>query len=192
LKQQKTGDSPSWRIADYNKIWIQTTLNEFYFAINYDYLNSPPLVVVYKFAQTALVVGLLAVLLFFKRILKEPHLRLILIASVFYTVILWADNYMKFYNVHWPVAIHGRYLLPIVPAIIILMGYAIKFAIELLPKRMQVTVRFIAVSLLIFGIFFGGGALTYIARSDAGWYWQSNLVIRINTFVKSGLTKVLK
>ncbi len=192
LKQRKDGDVPNWRIADYNKIWIRTTLNEFYFAINYDYSSKPPLRILYGFAKTMLAIGLLAVVVFIKRILKEPNLRLILATSVFYTIILWLDNYMKFYNVHWPVAIHGRYLLPLVPAIAIVMGYAIKSVIELIPKQFQETMKFISVSVLILGMVLGGGTITYIARSDTGWYWQNNFVIHANEFIKNGLTKVLK
>lgn len=192
LKQRKVGTAPNWKIRDYNKVWVQTTLNEFYFAINYNYFNEPPLKVLYVFAQVALVIGLLAVIINIKKVFKNPNLRLILLVSIFYTAILWIDNYMKFYNVHWPVAIHGRYLLPLVPAIAILMGASINYTLQLLPYSKRKIAQVAGVAVLIVGIGFGGGTLTYIARSDTDWYWQNNVAVRLNSFIKSGLVKVLK
>ena len=192
LKQRKHGNTPSWKISDYNKVWVGTTLNEFYFAINYDYHNEPPLRVLYEFAKITLVVGLISVAIFIKRILKNSGLRLILFISVFYTLILWVDNYMKFYHVHWPVAIHGRYLLPLVPAMAILMGYGIFYTLELLPRTVRRSVQYTAIFVLLFGVSFGGGTLTYIARSDSNWYWQNSFVTQINTKVKQVLITVLK
>jgi hypothetical protein len=194
LKKQQVSETPTWRIVDYNAVWVQTMLKEFYFAINHNYANGPPLQVLFVFARGALVLGLVVSLIFIKQILGNRFLRLIIAVSIFYVITLWLDNYRSFYAVHWPVAIHGRYVLPLVPAMVIVMGYAINLALQKISGTPQAwrNAQLIAATALIAGVSFGGGTLTFIARSSPGWYWQNSKVIQLNSAVKNVITKVLK
>jgi hypothetical protein len=192
LRQRKYGDTPSWKIADYNKVWVRTMTNEFFFAINHEYLDKQPLVVLYEFAKFALIFGLTATTLFIVRILKNPSLRFILVTSAAYTAVLWVDNYLNFFDTHWPVAIHGRYVLPLLPAISVVLGYGIKFLVERMPKATQGFLRSFGVVCLLAGMLFGGGLLTYIVRSESSWYWQNSFVVSLNSGLHDVLIKVLK
>lgn len=192
LKQRQVSQTPTWKIADYSRVWLNTTLHEFFFAINYDYANKPPLMVLYTFAKVYLIIGLVASLIMIKRIFRHPALRLFTFISVFYVLVVWLDNYMKFYHVHWPVAIHGRYLLPLVPVMAVVLAYGIRYVLEMLPTKVQQYALGMMAFMLLLGMSFGGGALTYIARSDSDWYWPNQTVIRLNTKVKSLLRPVLK
>lgn len=192
LKQRKHGDTPSWKISDYNKIWVGTMQNEFFFAINHEYTPAPPLTVLYTFSKITLIIGVTATLLCIVRILKNPGLRLILITTIFYVITLWIDNYMNFYETHWPVAIHGRYVLPILPAVCVVLGYGIKYCIESMPKAVRAPLQYLGVLALIAGMTFGGGVLTYIVRSEPDWYWQNSSVITLNSNLKELLSNLLK
>lgn len=191
LKQRRDHDVPQWKIKDYNKIWFRTTMNEFFFAIDHNYTPKPPLPVLFGFSQFMLRVGLVVSLLFSWKILKNRQLRLFLILFVVYTAIVWIDNFMKFYVVHWPVAIHGRYLLPLLPLMFIVLSYGMKYLLDYIPKYKD-SLKLATAAVCMAVMLWGGGALTYIVRSDDSWYWQNSLVTSSNHAVKRVFDPLLR
>lgn len=191
LKQRRLTPTPQWKISDYNRIWVNTTMHEFFFAIDHNYTPKPPLAVLYKFANIMVRLGLILSLVFIWKWFKNYRLRFFAILFVSYVAVVWADNFSKFYSVHWPVAIHGRYLLPLLPLALVVIGYSLKYLLDFVP-RFKLHAK---LSMAIMGMLFmayGGGALTYIIRSDSTWYWQNNIVIKANTTVKKILEPVIK
>ncbi len=102
--------------------------------------------------------------------------------TLFYIVILWITEYQLYVQTAVPVAINGRYLLPILPLVILMSAIAIR---ELLghSKRLQLVVATAAVVCLMWG----GGALTYILRSNDAWYWPATPLTAAN----HGIQRVL-
>lgn len=179
LKARRETAEPTWRVIDYHKVWASTMRYEFFFTINDRYESREPLPLLYTFSKVMLWTGGLLTIAFSWRWLKNSNLRFFALVSVVYLVLLWADNYLKFRGVHWPVAIHGRYLLPLLPVIFVIMGYGIKSALDLLPRYAQLAKVLIALSCCaIFTL--SGGAVTYIVRSDSSWYWSNSLVTTAN------------
>lgn len=193
LKQRRVGDKPNWAVADYNKKWVQTSLYEFFFAINHNYVNHKPLVLLYWFARIVLAGGVVAAILFARRIWKHQTLRMFSIISIVYTLVVWVDNYGKFLEVHWPVAIHGRYLLPLVPIMAVVFGYSYKWLFETLFKRNYTYIKTSFAALCVLCMILGGGGMvTYIIRSDQDWYWNNRAVISTNLTIRDLLQPFLK
>lgn len=86
---------------------------------------------------------------------------------VLYVGILWLTEYQLFLQTGQPVAINGRYLIPLLPVIMLVMALSLY---EILPWRRWTLPTITALALLCFA--WGGGALTYVLRSNDAWYWQ--------------------
>lgn len=95
-----------------------------------------------------------------------PALTLFGIVSACYLIVLWLDEYREYLHTGQPVAINGRYLLPILPLILVIGALSLN---ALFGKFHTLKLAFAA---LVFGsLLWGGGALTYILRSNDAWYW---------------------
>lgn len=107
---------------------------------------------------------------------------LLTITSLIYIAVLWLDVYQLFLKTGKPVAINGRYLLPVLPLIILISCLAIK---ELTKKYKSLQV--VLASLVIFSLVWGGGFLTYILRSNDNWYWQNSPLKNTNHAIQNNL-----
>ena len=96
-----------------------------------------------------------------------------LITSVF------LDNYISYTNLHQIYATQPRYLLPVMPILIVMVIVAVGF---LFRKQRYVRVASLAACLLLFTQ--GGGFLTPILFSKDDSYWQNVTVIRTNHAAK--------
>lgn len=127
--------------------------------------------------------GLLAFALTAKRLWRRYDsgvLWLFSVSSVVYSFVLWLEDYKMYLETGQPVAINGRYLLPILPLLILMSALAVK---ELTDgrKRLQIAMA----SVVILAMIWGGGVLTYVLRSNDAWYWPNNPVSRVNYDVRS-------
>lgn len=126
------------------------------------------------------VAGLIAALIYLRVLIKRySHLAFLLIASLFYMLTLWLDEFNSFNETGQPVAINGRYLLPALLPIILTFILATSL---LLKDRLKLKVAVLVVSILCLA--WGGGALTYILRSNDAWYWQTQPVYDLNHAVQ--------
>ncbi|HET7059693.1 MAG TPA: hypothetical protein VFH99_00005 [Candidatus Saccharimonadales bacterium] len=87
----------------------------------------------------------------------------------FYEVALWLDEYRSFLQTGRPVAINGRYLLPILPLLMVLLALG---ANTFLGARNRLKLVLAAGALVC--LLSGGGTLTYILRSNDAWYWPDS------------------
>jgi hypothetical protein len=120
-----------------------------------------------------------------KRLWKRynaPALWLLAAVSLAYLAVLWLQQYQLFVQTGQPVAINGRYLLPLLPWFVLIAALAVN---ELLGAREKVKLAVGAVVLLCF--LWGGGALTYILRSNDAWYWNNSAVRAANHAVQKAL-----
>lgn len=112
---------------------------------------------------------------------NSPLLDVFLLAIVVYIVALWLDDYSMFLYTGQPVAVNGRYLLPILLLLAAILGPALSMALRKAPNAKPVIVSLFLLTVLVEG----GGALTYIVRSDATWNWPNRLVIDANNAVRT-------
>jgi hypothetical protein len=102
-----------------------------------------------------------------------------IVTSLVYTGFLWLDEYKDFVHTGQPVAINGRYLLPVLlpPMVVITLAFT-----EALHSRPRVKTGLAA--LLVLCTIWGGGVFTYILRSNDNWYWPSQPVRTANHVVQ--------
>jgi hypothetical protein len=101
--------------------------------------------------------------------------------SVVYVAVLWLQEYQLFTQTGKPVAINGRYLLPILPMVILLLILAINELIK------NVTAKYLLGCLVLLSLVWGGGVLTYILRSNDAWYWSNTPLKGANHSLQSAL-----
>jgi hypothetical protein len=115
---------------------------------------------------------------------RHDHSALVLFTAVtlLYLVVLWLQDYQLFIKTAQPVAINGRYLLPVLPFIILVTSLAVSLA---LGRHRQL--KAVLAGVVIICSVWGGGALTYILRSNDAWYWQHTPLKTANHAIQSSL-----
>lgn len=115
-------------------------------------------------------IGLLAFVIFARRLLRRyPVLWLFVTITVVYIGVLLMQQYGMYRYTGAPVAINGRYLLPLLP----LLGALAALGLAEVLRRLRWTV---AAPLLITLVLLscalqGGGVVTYIVQSSPDWYY---------------------
>ncbi len=100
---------------------------------------------------------------------KYPTFVLLVSIMVLYVTALWVQVYAAHIETHRPVAINGRYLLPILPFVGVMVAalYARFFEDIRLPQ-----IKPLFASLVIILFLQGGGVLTYLALSKPAWFFE--------------------
>ncbi len=122
-------------------------------------------------------VGLSLIVVYGLRVLRRSNatLRLLLIGAVTYCTVLWIDEYAAYVRTGQPVAINGRYLLPVLLPLMLFVGLCFAQWLHNRP-RAKLAVAVIA----LFCFLWGGGAGTFVLRSSNYWYWPNTTIIRVN------------
>jgi hypothetical protein len=131
------------------------------------------------------VTGVLAVIITARRLVRDYHaptLLLFLLVPAAYIGVLFLDEYQSYLSTAQPVAINGRYLLPVLPLILVIIALAYG---ELLKRWLAA--KLLLASVAIVSLLWGGGALTYILRSNQNWYWPAHSVYEVNHAVQDVL-----
>ncbi|HET9174531.1 MAG TPA: hypothetical protein VFN56_04620 [Candidatus Saccharimonadales bacterium] len=169
--------------------WFYGLFERSFFAVNgpqSNFATDPALPII---AITAALSGIVGVILFiyFRKtiVLSTKHMIFLLSVSIAYAAALWYQNYTDFLKVGQPVAINGRYVFPILLPILlaIALGYR-----ELFKSHFQLR-NIILLTYFAIIILEGGGALTFIIRSDASWYWPNDHYI---TTMNNAVSNIMK
>ena len=172
--------------------WLYGMWFRLFFAVdgkNSNYATRGPLLVPAAAAIVFAVFGLLALLAATKRVYARypaTPLTLLALVTVVYVGALIADGYEAYTRTGHPVALNGRYLLPILP--LVFARVALSFN-ELLGHRTQLKLAFAGVA--VGAMVWGGGVMTFILRSDAGWYWNNAAVRDVNQAARNTLSPVV-
>lgn len=133
-------------------------------------------------------IGLLAGAISIKHIRRhypKDVTRLFVIVSSVYLAVLWLDGFQSYVKAGRAVAINGRYLLPVMLPVMVLAVFGVQ---HLLRKRREFQIAL--ASVLIVCLLWGGGALTYILRSNDAWYWPHTPLTVANHAIKAVLGPV--
>ena len=130
------------------------------------------------FGTAALGAGIITCRRLFKTY-NASLLWLLVSISAAYLVALWLDNYRAYLQTGQPVAINGRYLLPVLLPLMLIGALAIA---DLLKRRPGAKLAVAALAIVCLA--WGGGAMTYILRSNDAWYWPNQTVRDMNRFVR--------
>jgi len=174
----------------YSFTWIKGLWYRSFFAVNgstSNFTNYPPLPLPYVAAVVIIGIGILLFIRYAWRILRnDPFAVFSMMVVGMYCGALWYEEYGQFVETGQPVAINGRYLIPIMFLIAILLGRAYQCAFD---RSRQTCVILATVAMLCF--LHGGGLATFILRSDASWDWANPTVVRINDGARKVLAPVI-
>ncbi len=128
------------------------------------------------------VTALAATILAWRRVCRRYDQRvlwLFVTVTATYTGILWLDEYRSFLQTGRPVALNGRYLLPVMPLLLIVLALGVNVYLK---SRDQLKLTLAGLALLC--MLWGGGTLTYILRSNDAWYWSNSPLTGANHAVQ--------
>jgi hypothetical protein len=145
-----------------------------------------PLPIPVRTYQVLMVLGAVVMIMGFG-ILAQNRARLyLLLMGIFYTAVLFMDNYNSYLTYHAPVATSGRYLLIILPLFIGSSAYVLR---NMLARYKTAYFGIGVVSILL--MLQGGGAITDIVRSPPSWFWNPDLYT-VNTTIKKVIDPFIK
>lgn len=158
----------------YMKEWLYGMWYRTFFAVNgpmTEYTNWRPLIVPSYTALALLLLGGVAVLIWWRQLFRRnAYLIFFGLLIGMYVLILWFDQYGMYRQTAQPVAINGRYLLPILPLLAVILGRSLQLALAWAKKQ---NLQGILAAVILLCFLHGGGVMTYILRSDSSWYWPN-------------------
>jgi hypothetical protein len=166
--------------------WLYGMWLRLFFAVDgpaTDYQTRGPLPVPGISAIVFAAIAVIATMASYRKLLKiynTPLLALFVSVGGFYGATLWLDNYRAFLQTGQPVAINGRYLLPVLLPMLLIGAVAVA---EVLKRRQ--TAKLLVSGLAILCLVWGGGTMTYILRSNDQWYWPNQTVHNMNQWVRN-------
>jgi hypothetical protein len=180
LGQSKAADfTPHLRHYVYE--WLRGMHHRLFFAVNgpkanfNNYIELP----VPSAAATIIVsIGFVALLWWWRAVFRynATHVFFAMLIGT-YLLILFYDQYGMYAKTSVPVAINGRYLLPVLFPLAALLGAAISAGLR--QAKLPVLKPYLALAAIALFLQ-GGGILTFILRSDASWYWPNATVQQVN------------
>jgi hypothetical protein len=168
--------------------WLGSYYYSLFFAINgkdSGFALGPALPIPYYSGIIVASIGGILIICYRRRIFKDNPVYLFLgIVVAAYVLALWSLNYKDYVHLGTAIALQGRYLVVVMPLIYLVTATAFKF---LLDKRHMLKPWIVILFVLLFSQ--GGGAITFIMRSDPSWYWENNTFIdksnqRVQNIVK--------
>lgn len=186
-----TGD-----VLTYPYVWVRKMMWETMFTISswFDdtgivrYHAANPLPIAYGTAWIVTVVGLLLGIVFARRLWGMTYLRVLLLIIGFYIAVLFMKNVSMYLHSSVPVAIHGRYLIPVFPVLYLAIALGYSWLIDR-TKRPDLKAWMVVAILLLF--LQGGGISVWLVRSDDRWFWQQSAITQqINGWARSTLSSV--
>lgn len=172
--------------------WSQDMVYRTYFTINYDFQEYSAMVLPISAAYIFGAIGLVLSIIYFRSIIRfNKYALLFLAVTGTYCVSLFALNYKEYLEFGQAVAINGRYLLPFLPIIFVIMGLGYRELIHKVGGKHSLTIKLSLILVIGLMSFDGGGSLTYLLHSEPVWYWQKDVLTGFNMWVKSVASKVV-
>jgi hypothetical protein len=163
----------------YTWVWLQGLHYRMFFVISGPpkHTNYPPALLPSAAAVVLLLSGVTALLLYWRQVFAgRPFLLFLLLLPVVYGAFLWGlQNYPQFVETGQPVAINGRYFIPLLFPLAAVWGRALSVACRPWP-----VVKIWAAGLVVALFLQAGGVFSFILRSDQSWYWPNGVVIKVN------------
>jgi hypothetical protein len=164
--------------------WFYGMWYRLFFAISYDYATSPPLLVISCLSIVLAALLLLGTIMRFRTIFAGQPLRQLLLWIVLgYILVLFVDGFSAYRKTAQPVAINGRYLIPVLLFIFAIGGLAWS---QILAARSTAKTVIATVVIAVF-LLQGGGTMTFIIRSGDTWMWNNGTVRAANRVVRSAV-----
>jgi hypothetical protein len=171
--------------------WVQGMFLRTLFAINgpgepASYQNFKPLPLISLATIVVFGLGVLLAGRYHKIIFsRDPVIVMLLFICFSYIISLIAKNYYSYLEFGRLLAINGRYLLPVLLPIMLVIAMAYR-------QFLSDSRRIMLLGCVLLLFFQGGGAITFIAQSNINWYWPNDrLALHLNQRAQKLLRPVL-
>ena len=165
--------------------WLYGMWLRLYFSVDgpaTQYQTRGPLPVPALSAIVIVVGGAVLLLFGVRKIMREYNssaVVLVMTTAGVYIATLWFDEYEAYVRTGQPVAINGRYLLPVAAVLLVVAGMCAHRLLRSRPRLLIGLAFCVVISQL-----WGGGVFTYILRSNDSWYRRDNHVLSANHAVQ--------
>jgi len=177
-------------LITYTGSWLYGMWYRLFFAIGPQptYDTKPPLFIVGRMSIGVAVLMALGIALRWRRLFTgHPERVLLLLIMLGYGLALFASDYSSYVHTAQVVAINGRYWIPFLLFFFALGGFA---WMDILKRVPGVKVGTAAVVLAVL-LLQGGGAMSYIIRSNDSWYWPNATVRRVNDDIRGAVSPLI-
>jgi hypothetical protein len=172
--------------------WFGGLVYRLYFAINYDFHEYAPMPLPITMSVVIAVSGMVLTIIFWRSILRiNRHIWLLVAIILAYALSLLYVNYTEYLRFDTMVAINGRYFIPLLPFIFVIIGLAYRRLITvIMPRRIIVAKTSLAVVAILVALQ-GGGVLTYLVHSEPVWYWKGDPLTSFNVTAQNIATHLI-
>jgi len=180
-------DDAGKNIVEFTASWVHDLVYRLYFSINYDFKEYAPMPVPYTMAFVFGDIGLVLTVLFLPVLWRKyKYIRLFICVILAYCFSLFSVNYVEYQRFNTAVAINGRYLLPLLPLLLVIFALAYREFLTRIARQHAVAVCVVLFIVVGLGSLYGGGTMTYIINSQPVWYWGNGLdpITGFNTWVR--------
>jgi len=146
-----------------------------------------PLPIISVVVSIGAIVSLATFFYSFDKLRKLSGFWMMMSISILYVGVLFYKNFSDYYTYYQAIAIQGRYLLPLLPVIMVFLVLGINYTMK---KRLRLKL----VTLIVVLVFYmnGAGIITHIIRSRNAWYWDNQTVYQVNNEAKNLLNPFVK
>jgi hypothetical protein len=161
---------------EFAKIWVNIMGNQLFTVLNANKggAEEAPARALVVGAKIVIVAGVLLILLQWQKFMRLGY-AIGLFAAVcgIYMTALLLKNYADYTEFGIPIAVQGRYLLPVLLVAMALIAKAYTLTFQEIPRAKVALV----VAAIVIGAQ-GGGIITYAKYADESWQWSSAMVLR--------------
>lgn len=146
-----------------------------------------PLPVMANLLSFGIILAFGSILYSWTSIFKKQEWRFLLVVSSALILIIFLYNLKSYYNIHAAYAMQSRYMLSIVPIILVATVMSSSF---ILKKSRPLKLGLFVCGMII--LTQGGGLITHIMRSNDSWNRDSQTVRQVNDRARDFLTPLVK
>lgn len=141
---------------------------------------------IYNIFFVGTLLSVVSLLYSWRSIKKDKAWYFLLSMAIGLIVVVFIENYSIYHQFHRPLAIQPKYLLSILPILIVLSLVSANFILRKSPA-----LKVFCLGILVVLLSQGGGLVTHILQSNDTWYWQNSKVIEANHKAKKVLGPLL-
>lgn len=155
----------------YPKRWYKTMLRESFFVVGprqIGYPTAPPLPTAYRAGKIIVPAMTIVILFGFVWLWRSsPIWQLFIVVTITYGGVLFLRNYTEYIRLGVPAAIHGRYIVYVVPLVSALSAAVLAHVVHGWGRRAVYGITTVLLGMMIMG----GGWLPFVIRSADSWMW---------------------
>lgn len=160
--------------------WIQGMTTRLFFTVSgpgNNYQTKLPLPYPILIFSLIVLISTVTTLIFLRQILKRyPLYLVVMLVTLVYLFSLSYKVYRSYVLTGAPVAINGRYLIPLIPLIGAVLITGLSFLYRYRP-RLRPDFIYLSAAVLIGLLFTGAGSATYFISSEPAWLWQAGVAL---------------